>query len=486
MGGIPVAASDDPGRCAEGGLRQTVRRLPVRFGLLPPARRPRAYTREYIQEAVDLYESDGLDALVARYSSRASIDGQWRLSVIDGDGKIIVSPLLPNLVGTDAADLMAVDGAAVGLEMLRATAAGHWFSFPQHNFRGAGEMWLNSLAIRHADGLIFVSGYHTPIPDEPTDDELTQAYVEAAIAYYDANGLDATIAHYNDPASVAGERALYLIDAETTVFLASPLPAIRGLALTDIGPGVLLLDEVNRATEQGHFFDKLWLNVATGQQEPARFFIARQDGLVFMSLHLIVKENVADATQEYVNRATQYYDDYGLDATVAHYNARASFDGQFYLFMMDENDVYLVHPFIPRLIGTDIKDLPNQDLDGNPLGVEIAKATEAGIWVEYLWPNPLTFKDESKVTWAIRHDGKIFASGYYTGQEEPGLPAWATTPPREYTEQYVNQAIARYQEYGLESVRRTTTAWPVSRASSTCSPRIPTTPTSSIPCSRSA
>ena len=46
----------------------------------------------------------------------------------------------------------------------------------------------------------------------------------------------------------------------------------------------------------------------------------------------------------------------------------ASFDGQFYLFMMDENDVYLVHPFIPRLIGTDIKDLPNQDLDGNPLG----------------------------------------------------------------------------------------------------------------------
>ena len=48
--------------------------------------------------------------------------------------------------------------------MLRATAAGHWFSFPQHNFRGAGEMWLNSLAIRHADGLIFVSGYHTPYP----------------------------------------------------------------------------------------------------------------------------------------------------------------------------------------------------------------------------------------------------------------------------------------------------------------------------------
>ena len=176
------------------------------------------------------------------------------------------------------------------------------------------------------------------------------------------------------------------------------------------------------------------------------------DGLVFMSGHLIVRENVADTTKEYINRATKYYDDHGLDAMAAHYNSRASMDGQLYLFMMDENDVYLVHPFIPRLIDTDIKDLPNQDLDGNPLGVEIAKATEAGIWVEYLWPNPVTLKEESKVTWAIRHDGKIFASGYYTGREEPGLPAWATTGPREYTEQYVNQAIERYQEFGLESV----------------------------------
>ena len=290
---------------------------------------------------------------------------------------------------------------------------------------------------------------------EPTDDDLTQAYVETAIAYYDANGLDATIAHYNAPGSIEGERALYLIDAETTVFLASPIPAIRGLALTDIGPGVLLLDEVNRATEQGHFFDKLWLNVATGQQEPARFFIARQDGLVFMSAHYVVKENVADATQEYVNRAIRYYDDYGLDAMVAHYNTRASFDGQFYLFMMDENDVYLVHPFIPRLVGTDIKNVVGRDKDGNEgyeLGKEIAKADENGIWVEYLWPNPETLKDENKVTWAIRHDGKIFASGYYTGREEPGLPAWATTDPREYTEQYVNQAIERYQEHGLASV----------------------------------
>ena len=290
---------------------------------------------------------------------------------------------------------------------------------------------------------------------EPTDDELTRAYVMDAIAHYDANGLDATIARYNDPSSVEGERMLYLIDAETTVLLASPIPYMRGLRLTDFGLGDPFLNEVNQATEQGQFSERLWANFNTGQQEPVRMFMARKDGLVFMSAHYIVKENVADTTKEYVNRAIRYYDEHGREAMVAHYNTRASFDGQFYLFMMDESDVYLVHPFIPRLVGTDLKNVVGRDKDGNEgyeLGKEIAKADENGIWVEYLWPNPETLKDEKKVTWAVRHDGKIFASGYYTGREEPGAPAWATTDPREYTEQYVNQAIARYQEYGLESV----------------------------------
>ena len=211
-----------------------------------------------------------------------------------------------------------------------------------------------------------------PEPEPTDDDALTRAYVMAAIAYYEANGREATIAGYNDPGSVAGERVLYLIDTETLVIVASPIRQVRGFKLTE---GTLLVDELKKATEQGHFFENLWINVATGQQEPTRFLMVLHDGLVFASAHLIVKENVADTTQEYVNRAIKHYDDHGLDAMVAHYNTRASFDGQLYLFMMDENDVYLVHPFIPRLIGTDIKDLPNQDLEGNPLGVEIAKAT---------------------------------------------------------------------------------------------------------------
>ena len=78
--------------------------------------------------------------------------------------------------------------------------------------------------------------------------------------------------------------------------------------------------------------------------------------------------------------------------------------------------------------------------DGQELGKEIAEATEEGHWVEYLWPNPVTLREEHKVAWVVRHDGLIFASGYYTSDIEAGPPPWQGADPREYTEAYVQRA----------------------------------------------
>ena len=170
-----------------------------------------------------------------------------------------------------------------------------------------------------------------------------------------------------------------------------------------------------------------------------------------MSGHSILRENVEDITKEYVAKAIARYQSEGLDAMVAFYNSRQSLDGQFYLFMMDENDIYLVHPIFPHLIGTDIKDVVGSD--GQELGKEIARATEEGHWIEYLWPNPVTGLEESKVTWAVRFEGKIFASGYYTGTEEAVTPAWVGADPQEYTVSYVQRAIERYDRDGLDSLK---------------------------------
>ncbi len=197
---------------------------------------------------------------------------------------------------------------------------------------------------------------------EDDDDALTRAFVENAIAYYKENGLEATIERYSDPSSREGERQLDLLDAETYVVLASPVNHLIGNMFDSHAPGGPFHGEIEKTGEEGRWLDGLIPNhAAGGQLEPARIFIMVLDGLVFRARHFVVIENVADTTKEYVNRAIRYYDDNGLDATIAYYNSRESFDGQFYLFMMDENDIYLVHPFLPDLIGTDIKAVTSSD-----------------------------------------------------------------------------------------------------------------------------
>ena len=52
------------------------------------------------------------------------------------------------------------------------------------------------------------------IPSKSSPAEYTQHFVENAIARYDAQGLDATLAHYNSPQSVDGQWYVFIIDPE--------------------------------------------------------------------------------------------------------------------------------------------------------------------------------------------------------------------------------------------------------------------------------
>ena len=291
----------------------------------------------------------------------------------------------------------------------------------------------------------------TPEPAEPDDEALTRDYVQQAIAYYAANGLEATVAQYRSEAGVADGRPLTIINAEEGVLVVHS--AIRSLEGQYVGPGSRfpgLGSLIPIATEAGHWYTARGVNPATKQEEPRRIFVVLHDGLVFVSSHSALTEDVADSTKEYVNKAIAKYEADGLEATIAHYNSPESLDGQFYLFFIGADDNYLAHPIFPHLIGTDIKDVVGSD--GQELGKEIAQATEEGVWVEYLWPHPVSRKEMRKVAWAVRHDGLIFASGYYAGGSESDSPAWQDADPREYTVDYVARAIERYQRDGLESM----------------------------------
>ena len=281
--------------------------------------------------------------------------------------------------------------------------------------------------------------------------ELTQAYVEAGIARYERDGLEATLAYYNSEESVEGERSMMILQAGDQIVLASALyPQFVG-SNTHTTTETVLGQVLAQATAEGQWSESLGFNPVTQQQEPRLSLLVLYDGLIFASGHFIVREDLADFTQYYVQKAIDFYDREGLEATIEYYDSRASVDGQFYLFFIGADDIYLAHPIFPHLKGTDIKDVVGSD--GQELGKEIAEATEAGHWVDYLWPNPVTGVEEPKSAWVMRHDGLIFASGYYTPDPNVEPPTWKDADPRAYTVAYVEKAIERYESDGLDAMK---------------------------------
>ncbi len=291
----------------------------------------------------------------------------------------------------------------------------------------------------------------TPEPAALDDDALTHAFVTKAVEYYRENGLDATVEFYKSEAGTESGRTLILVnEAEGTLLVYRSIPSLEGQYVGSGSTFSAFTDLFEVATEEGVWMMTRGINPATRQEEPRRVFIILHDGLVFSASHSALAADVADSTKEYVDKAIAKYDEEGLEATIAYYNSQASLAGQFYLFLIGDDDIYLAHPIFPHLIGTDIKAVVGSD--GQELGKEIALATQEGIWVEYLWPHPLSRKEQQKVTWAVRHDGLIFASGYYAGGPESGTPAWQDADPREHTVDYVNRAIERYEKDGLQSM----------------------------------
>ncbi|MCY4450240.1 MAG: hypothetical protein OXE02_15500, partial [Chloroflexi bacterium] len=127
----------------------------------------------------------------------------------------------------------------------------------------------------------------------------------------------------------------------------------------------------------------------------------------------------ADYTRFFVDSALARYQTRGLDATLAHYNSAQSIDGQWYVFIIDENDLVIAHPE-PERLGLDVKGWVGTDANGYEFGPDMLSATEEGKWVSYVYRNPESggigsgFDDvELKNVWVKRHDGLLFASGWY-------------------------------------------------------------------------
>ncbi len=152
----------------------------------------------------------------------------------------------------------------------------------------------------------------------------------------------------------------------------------------------------------------------------------------------------AGYTQWFVDQAISRYERDGREATLAHYNSSDSVDGQWYLFIMDEDDVVVAHEN-QALLGLPAGEVNGPD--GYPAGLMVlAVASAEGGWVDYQFHNPETGRGEIKRSWIVRHDGLTFGSGWY-------VPAPSKTlDPGGYTKSFVARAIELYDVLGRDAL----------------------------------
>ena len=412
---------------------------------VPPKWMPEAYTNYFVREAIRRYESDGLDSTVAYYNTGESVDGQWYVFMIDEDGTVIAHAN-PALVGQLASDVLGPNnyptGAAVAAS---ADENGAWFDYTFTNPATASVETKHSWMVIH-DGITFGSGWYEEGPGKTDSPVYTQAFVQQAINLYDAVGFAETVQYYNTKESVDGQWYVFMIDEDGTV-IAHANPALVGQLASDVlGPNNYPTGAAVAASadENGAWFDYTFTNPATASVETKHSWMVIHDGITFGSGWYEEGPRKTDApayTEAVVQQAINLYEAVGLEDTVAYYNTGESVDGQWYVFMIDEDGTVIAHAN-PALVGQLASDVlgPNN----YPTGAAVAaSADEDGAWFDYTFTNPATASVETKHSWMVIHDGITFGSGWYEeGPRKTDAPA--------YTEAVVQQAINLYEAVGLE------------------------------------
>jgi len=377
---------------------------------------PAGYTQRVVQEAIDRYDAEGLDASIAYHLSRESIDGPWYVFLLDENGYVLANPARPDFVGTTPAVRSDITGKPYGLEVVAADENGRWVDYVFVNPSTGEPERKHTWVIKH-DGLSFASGWYEPIARADDPATYTQAVVASAISRYEAGGREASIAYHQSEESIDGPWYVFLLD-ENGYVLANPArpdfvgttPAVRS-DITGKPYGL----EVVAADENGRWVDYVFVNPVTGEPERKHTWVIKHDGLSFASgwyEPISRTDDPATFTQAFVARALSRYNAEGLDATVAHYNTPESVEGQWYVFIFDEADRLLTHPD-PSLLGDDLKGPLGTDITGRVFGLEMLQADEDGIWVSYIFVNPANGQPQVKHSWVLRHDGLLFGSGWY-------------------------------------------------------------------------
>ncbi len=414
----PQGPAGEPGEVSQAAIAAVLETMlkGSAAGTIPPRSTADEYTKYLVKEAIARYDSDGLDSVVTYYNTSESVDGQWYVFIIDEDNVMLAHAANPALVNRPVSEAIGPNGYPAG-EAVAAAADedGEWFSYTFPNPETGTVETKHSWMVRH-DGLVFGTGWYEGGPRKSDAPAYTKSFVQQAMNLYDAMGLEATLEYYNSEESTDGQWYVFIGDENDIMLAHAADPGLVNRPFSDaVGPNGYPAGEAVAAVadEDGEWFSYTFPNPETGSAETKHSWVVRHGGLVFGSGWYEQGPRKSDApayTKSVVDQALNLYDSLGLEAAVEYYSSEASVDGQWYVFIVDE-DGYTIAHHNPIFLRRD----PSLRVDatGYFYGDDLMGATETGRWVDYVLLNPETGDDRQKHTWAVRHGGLIFASGWY-------------------------------------------------------------------------
>ncbi len=127
------------------------------------------------------------------------------------------------------------------------------------------------------------------------------------------------------------------------------------------------------------------------------------------------ERGTARQAQQLVEQAIELYDARGLRAFHTISRDPSFFPKDLYVFVLDRIGSVAATGFAPHMVGANV--LNARDRNGVWYVRELlGRATPEGVWVDYIHIDPLLLEPAPKSTWAVRHDGFVFACGIYAGE----------------------------------------------------------------------
>jgi len=247
---------------------------------------PAAFTRTFVQQALDLYDAIGREAAVAFYNTPESVHGQWYVFISDADDVSIAHATVPANVGRRADDIVGPNAFPAGRLVADGAADdGAWVRYTYVNPATGAVESKHSWVVRY-DGLVFGSGWYEPGPAKEDAPAYTRALVDQAIHLAEVSGRERAIAYYNLPASVDGPWYVFVIAADDGAIVAQPTqPELVGTdagALTDVN-GKAFGRALAAADGDGAWVDYVFENPDTGELQRKNTWVVRSGGLIFGS-----------------------------------------------------------------------------------------------------------------------------------------------------------------------------------------------------------